>query len=140
MTTQKKYKLETYTAIVYALQALNVFLGVTIFAGIIMNYLKRKETKEEWLESHFTWQIVTFWYSVIFWTAMLCIMVILGLGSFDFNFNIIFPLLLQIGSLGSISGFLLGGSIIAILSGAWFIWYLYRFIKGAVYLFDEKPI
>jgi uncharacterized membrane protein len=37
-------------------------VGVTAFAAIIINYLKRDEVKGTYLESHFNWQIKTFWY------------------------------------------------------------------------------
>lgn len=53
--------LKTVAQIVYACEALSYFLGITAIVGIIINYLRRDEAKDTWLESHFTWQIRTFW-------------------------------------------------------------------------------
>ena len=57
------------TMLVYALQALYFFFGITLFAAIIINYVKRDDVKNTWLESHFRWQIRTFWFSLL-WTAI----------------------------------------------------------------------
>lgn len=62
---QQNEKLTQYTFIIYILYAVSLFVGITSIAAIIMNYLKRDEAKGTWLESHFNWQIKTFWYSVI---------------------------------------------------------------------------
>lgn len=59
--TKKNLSLKNITQIVYLCQALSFFFGITAIAGIILNYLKRKEVKDSWLESHFCWQIRTFW-------------------------------------------------------------------------------
>lgn len=53
--------LKTIAQIVYACEALSYFFGITAIVGIIINYLRRDEAKDTWLESHFTWQIRTFW-------------------------------------------------------------------------------
>jgi uncharacterized membrane protein len=37
-----------------------MLVGVTLFAGVIINYLRREQAAGTWLESHFTWQIRTF--------------------------------------------------------------------------------
>jgi uncharacterized membrane protein len=50
--------------LVYGLQAASVLVGVTLFAAVIVNYLRRGQAKGTWLESHFTWQIRTFWWSL----------------------------------------------------------------------------
>lgn len=52
------------TQLVYALQAISMLAGVTAIAGLILNYLKRDEVKGSYLESHFNWQIKTFWYAL----------------------------------------------------------------------------
>lgn len=57
--------LKRLTAIVYALQIATFFVGITLFAAPIINYLKRDEVAGTWLESHFHWQIRTFWYSLL---------------------------------------------------------------------------
>ena len=53
------------TLLVYALQAASFFLGVTFLAAVIVNYVKREDVQGTWLESHFRWQIRTFWYGVL---------------------------------------------------------------------------
>ncbi len=59
-------KLRQMTLLVYLLQALGFITGgVTSIAGIIINYLKREEVRGTWLESHFDWQIKTFWFALL---------------------------------------------------------------------------
>ena len=60
---------KTITTIVYALQAASLLLGLTLFVGVIISYIKREEVRGTWLESHFRWQIRTFWFSLL-WLAI----------------------------------------------------------------------
>merc|ERR1711879_335299 len=53
------------TLLVYILQGISFFFGVTYLAAVIVNYVKRDTVQGTWLESHFTWQIQTFWYTVL---------------------------------------------------------------------------
>lgn len=57
------YKL---THVVYALHAVSFFLGITLIIAVIINYVKRDDVKGSWLESHYTWQIRGFWYSLLY--------------------------------------------------------------------------
>ena len=57
--------LKNLTAIVYGLQLASFLVGFTIIAAIIVNYVKRRDVEGTWLESHFRWQIRTFWYSLL---------------------------------------------------------------------------
>lgn len=57
--------LKTLTTVVYALQALGFFNGITWIVALIVNYVKRDEVKGSWLESHFRWQIRTFWWGLL---------------------------------------------------------------------------
>jgi len=57
--------LKTLTAVIYALYALSIFAGVTAIVAIVLNYIKRDDARGTWLENHFTWQIRTFWWSVL---------------------------------------------------------------------------
>lgn len=54
-----------FTHIIYGLQAASLVFGITALAAIIMNYIKLDEVKGTWLESHFNWQIRTFWIGLI---------------------------------------------------------------------------
>jgi len=72
-------KLLTLTHLIYALHAFAVFAAVvgsaTIIFGfvaslpsivaVILNYWKRDEVRGTWLESHFRWQIRTFWFALL---------------------------------------------------------------------------
>ncbi len=71
--------LKTMTTVIYALQAASFFVGVTLFVAIIFNYIKRDEVRGTWLESHFRWQIRTFWYGML-WTGIGIITYLLLIG------------------------------------------------------------
>jgi uncharacterized membrane protein len=51
--------------IVYALQAASFFAGLTLFAAVIVNYVRRDDARGTWVESHFRWQIRTFWFTLL---------------------------------------------------------------------------
>jgi uncharacterized membrane protein len=51
--------------VVYGLQALSCFIGITFFIGVIINYVKRGELTSHVAKSHFSWQIRTFWWSIL---------------------------------------------------------------------------
>src|SRR5258706_881450 len=56
--------LRRLTAIVYGLQLAGYFTGLSPVAGVILNYVKRDAVAGTWLESHFRWQIRTFWITL----------------------------------------------------------------------------
>jgi len=72
-----------YTHMIYALHALAVLTGVftsSSIAGrflfglpsivaVILNYARRDEVRGSWLETHFEWQIHTFWYALL-WVCL----------------------------------------------------------------------
>jgi uncharacterized membrane protein len=51
--------------VVYILYALSYFTGVTAIVGIIIDYVKQDDAAGTWLESHFRWQIRTFWFGLL---------------------------------------------------------------------------
>jgi len=69
----------TLTHVIYALHAFSAFTGLlspafilTAFLtgwpsiiAVILNYTKRSEVGDSWLDSHFGWQIRTFWYALL---------------------------------------------------------------------------
>ncbi len=55
----------TLTTVIYALYAASYFVGVTAIVAIVMNYVKRDDVAGTFLESHFRWQIRTFWFGVL---------------------------------------------------------------------------
>ena len=64
-TDEKLASLKTLTTVIYALYALSLFSGITAIVAIVLNYIKLDDTRGTWLESHFRWQIRTFWWSVV---------------------------------------------------------------------------
>ncbi len=61
----KLASLKTLTTVIYALYALSLLSGVTAIVAIVLNYIKKEDVQGTWLESHFTWQIRTFWWSLL---------------------------------------------------------------------------
>ena len=76
--------LVTVTHVTYALHALGLAIGAfgtsTVVGAflfgwpsiiaVIINYVKRGEARGTWLESHFTWQIRTFWFAML-WACLI---------------------------------------------------------------------
>jgi uncharacterized membrane protein len=118
-----------YTHWIYGLHALSVLIGLvsarsvaTRFAfglpsiiAVIMNYARRSETHGTWLESHFRWQIRTFWFS---WLWILVVSIIAAL-----------LLILLIGFVIAIVGYALIGA-----------WIIYRVARGWLALRDGRPM
>lgn len=73
--------LKNITTVVYALQAASFLLGITYFVAIIINYVKLDDARGTWLESHFRWQIRTFWFSLL-WFVLGGVTFILIIGYF----------------------------------------------------------
>ena len=71
--------LKNHATAVYALQALSFLLGITYFVAIIVNYVKLDDTRGTWIESHFRWQIRTFWFSLL-WFALGGLLLIIVVG------------------------------------------------------------
>ena len=85
--------LYNWTQLIYALHAFSLLTGIlgaaTIIGAfltgwpsiiaVILNYVKRGEVRGSWLESHFRWQIRTFWFGLL-WVALCFLFVVLTLG------------------------------------------------------------
>jgi uncharacterized membrane protein len=69
----------TMAVVGYALQALAFFVGITYIAAVVVAYIKRDDAVGTWLESHYRWQIRTFWYSVL-WGVIGGILVVVVIG------------------------------------------------------------
>jgi uncharacterized membrane protein len=72
--------LKNVTMVVYVLQALSLLWGVTAIAGVIVNYVKRDDARGTVYESHFDWQIRTFWWMVVWGVVGFVLIFALGLG------------------------------------------------------------
>lgn len=79
--TERLQSLERMTLVIYALQAASVFLGVSLIAAVIVNYIKRDDVRGTWLESHFRWQIRSFWFFLL-WAALGCLLLLIVIGYF----------------------------------------------------------
>ncbi len=100
MTVEADAGLVRITHIVYALHALGLALGAfgaaTVLGSflfgwpsiiaVIINYVKRSEVRGTWLESHFSWQIRTFWFALA-WALLVALvslpltLIVIGLGT-----------------------------------------------------------
>jgi len=117
--------LVAWTHVIYALHAVSVLSGmltpvtiVSAFAtgwpsiiAVILNYVKRDDARGTFLESHFRWQIRTFWFTLM-WLGII----------------LLFWLTL------------LGIPIAIIMSFVVGIWVLYRVLRGWLTLQKRKAI
>ena len=113
------------THFIYGLHAIAVFVGITSAAtvaggfvfglpslcAVFLNYLKRGDVRGTWLESHFLWQIRTFWFTLL-WLAVYGLLIV------------------------TIIGIPLAWILIAVLG----LWVGYRVVRGWVALFGVRPL
>ena len=76
---QELQALKTVTTAVYALQALSFLWGITAIVGVVINYVKREDARGTVYESHFDWQIRTFWWGLA-WAVVGMVLAILLVG------------------------------------------------------------
>jgi len=118
-----------YTHWIYGLHALSIIMalagahtvalrfafGLPSIVAVIMNYARRSEARGSWLETHFRWQIHTFWYSWL-WIIVTSIVAI--------------PLLIVvIGVAIEIVGLALVG-----------MWVVYRIVRGWLALREGRSV
>lgn len=60
---------KTLTTVIYALYAVSLLVGITCLVAIVMNYVKKPDVAGTYLESHFRWQIRTFWFGLL-WSVI----------------------------------------------------------------------
>ena len=98
------HTLLTITHVVYALHAFAIVSGVIgsvavllsflasipSIIAVILNYLKRDAVRGTWLESHFSWQIRTFWFALL-WVVVATVLILTVVGAL-----IGFPMLLVV--------------------------------------------
>ena len=82
-----------WTHVIYGLHAFSVLTGIFGAASVIgaflvgwpsiiaviINYVKRSDVAGTWLESHFRWQIRTFWFAVL-WVVVAVLMFLTVIG------------------------------------------------------------
>ena len=115
----------TLTHVIYALHAFSLLTGILGAAtvvgafltgwpsiiAVILNYVKRSEARGTWLESHFRWQIRTFWFGLL-WCAI---------GGALFITLVGIPVAL---------GIWIGAGL----------WAMYRIVRGWLALRDRRPL
>jgi uncharacterized membrane protein len=127
ISTLPQDNLVRITHIIYALHTLSVVMGfigsafiITTFLtgwpsiiAVIINYIKRGNVRGTFLDSHFGWQIRTFWYALL-WMAVAAILFLTVIG-------IIFAYIIAVGA---------------------GIWISYRIIRGWIALseFRSMPV
>jgi len=117
----------TVTHVIYGLHAFSLITGIIGAAtvvgafltgwpsiiAVILNYVKRREARGTWLESHFRWQIRTFWWGLL-WVTLCLLFVVATLGI---------------------------GLLIAWLPlGVVGLWFVYRVASGWLRLLDHRPM
>jgi uncharacterized membrane protein len=123
--TTPRQGLVTLTHVLYAMHGFSALMGVltpafivTAFLfgwpsiiAVIINYIKRNEVRGTHLDSHFSWQLRTFWFAALWmFVAFLLAVTIIGI-----------PVAwLVVAGVG--------------------IWVIYRIIRGWVALAESKPI
>ena len=119
----------TWTHAIYALHAIGVSLGILTSAyvvtaflfgvpsivAVILNYVKRNDVRGTYLESHFQWQLRTFWFALL-WIVV--------------AFLISLPFMLVLIGFGT-----LWAAAVAIG-----LWVIYRVIRGWVRLSAGQPM
>ena len=127
VTVEPRHSLVVLTHVIYGLHAFSLITGIigaaTIVGAfltgwpsliaVILNYVKRSDARGTWLESHFRWQIRTFWFGLL-WVALCLLFVILTLGI---------------------------GILIAWLPLAFVgLWFIYRIARGWLALTEHRPM
>jgi len=114
------YALHTWSilaGIVGAATIVGMFLtGWPSIIAVIINYVKRPDAKGTYLDSHFGWQIRTFWYTLLW--------VVIG--------GIAFVLLWWMLGLGILLGVAIWG-----ITG---LWVIYRIVRGWLALASAKSM
>lgn len=67
------------TQIIYILYAAGLVVGITALVAIVMNYQSKDAVRGTWLESHYKWQIRTFWFNLL-WMSVSLLTMIVGIG------------------------------------------------------------
>jgi uncharacterized membrane protein len=124
-TTLPSDDLVTLTHIIYGLHAFSVLTGISSAAfivtaflsgwpsiiAVIINYVKRDNVRGTFLDSHFSWQIRTFWWSVL-WVLIAGVLIATFIGMV-----IGIPLMVVVG-----------------------LWILYRIVRGWLTLTGRKAM
>ncbi len=76
-TPEQLASLRQITLVIYILYALSWLIGISASVAIVINYGMREDAAGTLYESHFTWQIRTFWWALLWCVIGVLSMVIL---------------------------------------------------------------
>ncbi|HTU65557.1 MAG TPA: hypothetical protein VMF52_06395 [Steroidobacteraceae bacterium] len=79
MATEEQSK--SITQVIYGLYAASLVVGITSIVAIILNYVKKDDVVGTLYESHFRWQIRTFWFGLL-WSVIGIILTMVVVGIF----------------------------------------------------------
>jgi len=77
-SSEQESSAKNIATLVYALQAASFLVGITMIVAIVVNYVKVEDVRGTLAESHFRWQIRTFWFALL-WSVLgliLCVAVV----------------------------------------------------------------
>ena len=127
VTAEPRESLIKLTHVIYALHAFSLVTGIVGVAtvvgafltgwpsiiAVILNYVERSEVRGTWLETHFRWQIRTFWFGVL-WVGLCGLFIIATLGI----------------------GLLIAWLPLMVVG----LWCIYRIVRGWLRLMDHRPM
>ena len=115
------------TLVLYVLYIIAIFTGgLLALIALIINYVKLNDVRGSIFDSHFLWQIRSFWW-YLFWNVI--------------AFVPFFFLFFTGNNPDVFAGVALGSTIfcISVMALSW-IWIVYRAIRGIITLNDNQPI
>ena len=77
--TEQEKSAKNLTTLIYALYAASFLIGITSIVAIVMNYIKKEDVAGTFFESHFRWQIRTFWFTLL-WLIVYGLLIITLIG------------------------------------------------------------
>ena len=118
---------KSLTFILYILYMLAIFsAGILAVIALIINYVKLDSVRGTIYESHFKWQIRTFWWYLI-WNIL--------------AFVPFFFLFMTLDNPNAFAGVAFAGTTfcVAVIFISW-IWIVYRAVRGLIVLNEDKPV
>lgn len=118
---------KSLTLILYILYIVAIFSGgIFAIVALVINYVKLDSVRGTIFESHFRWQIRTFWWYLI-WTLLAFVPYLF--------------LFLTMDNANAFAGVAVSATIfcVVVLFISW-VWIVYRAIRGIIALNDNQPL
>jgi uncharacterized membrane protein len=118
-------RLVTLTYVIYGLHLFSAITGVLSSAfvvtafltgwpsiiAVVLNYIYRDDTFGTYLDSHFSWQIRTFWFAALWYIFAIALFITI------IGFPLAFAIMLGTG-----------------------LWVLYRIVRGFIRMSEQRPM